>query len=141
MVWSEQYDSARQPTEENIREFINNDLWQELNIYLQETYDTLPQTTYSGCSMQKGWNVKYRKKGKSLCTLYPMQGYFIALVVIGVREMNEAELLMPLCSEYTQNLFEQTVSGYGGKWLMIEVKNRDILNNVKNLIGLRIRHK
>lgn len=141
MVWSEQYDKIHQPTEKNIREFINNDLWQELNSYLQETYDTLPKTTYSGCSMQKGWNVKYQKRGKSLCTLYPMQGYFIVLVVIGIREMNEAELLMPLCSEYIQNMFEQTASGYNGKWMMIDVKNRDILEDVKKLIELRANHK
>jgi len=88
MVWSDQYDSVHQPTDENIREFIDNNLWQELNSYLQETYNTVPKMTYSRCSMQRGWNIKYQKSGKSLCTLYPMQGYFIALVVIGMCEIN-----------------------------------------------------
>jgi len=88
--------------------------------------------------MQKGWNIKYRKGGKSLCTLYPMQGYFIVLAVIGEREINEAELLMPLCSEYTQNLFKQTISGYSGKWMMIDVKKPAVLNDVKNIITLRV---
>lgn len=137
MVWSEQYDSVHKPTDENIREFVNNDLWQELNSYLQETYNALPQMTYSGCSMQRGWNVKYKKRNKSLCTLYPMPGYFIVLVVIGIRDINEAEFLMPICSEYTQNLFKQTISGYGGKWIMIDVKSKDILDDVKKMIALR----
>ena len=70
-----------------------------------------------------------------------MKGYFIALVVIGMREMNEAELLMPLCTEYTQILFKQTISGYSGKWLMFDVKSIDILNDVKRMIALRANNK
>ncbi|HBC99734.1 MAG TPA: hypothetical protein DC053_10920 [Lachnoclostridium sp.] len=141
MEWSELYGRVHQPANENFSEYVNSDLWLELNSYLQETYHILPQIEYSGCSMQKGWNIKYRKGGKSLCTLYPMQGYFIALAVIGEREINEAELLMPLCSEYTQNLFKQTVSGYSGKWMMIDVKKTDVLHDVKKIIELRVSWK
>ena len=39
---------------------------------------------YSNCAMDnnvwRGWNIKYQKSGKSLCTIYPQQGYFLALV-------------------------------------------------------------
>jgi hypothetical protein len=28
----------------------------------------------------RGWNIKYQKSGKSICTIYPQQGYFLALV-------------------------------------------------------------
>lgn len=138
MEWSEKYDNSHQPTEENICKFVNNVLWCEFNSYLQKTYNILPGVFYSRCSMQKGWNLNYRKRGKSLCRLYPMRGYFIALLVIGIREINEAEVLMPLCSEYTQNLFQHTVFGYNGKWMMMEVRNKDILEDVKKLTALRV---
>lgn len=141
MEWSELYGRVHQPAYENFSEYVNSDLWLELNSYLQETYHILPKIEYSGCSMQKGWNIKYRKGGKSLCTLYPMQEYFIALAVIGEREINEAELLMPLCSEYTQNLFKETISGYSGKWMMIDVKKPDVFHDVKKIIELRISWK
>lgn len=141
MQWSELYDNTHPPTDENIQEFINNNLWYNINTYLENTYRTPPKKTYSGCSMQRGWNIKYKKGGKSLCTLYPMKGYFIALVVIGMREMNEAELLMPLCTEYTQTLFKQTISGHSGKWMMLDVKSIDILNDVKGMIALRANNK
>lgn len=55
-----------------------------------------------------------------------------------MREMNEAKLLILLCSEYIQNIFKQTASGYSGKWMMIDVKSTDILEDVKKLISLRI---
>jgi len=85
----------------------------------------------------KGWNVKYKKNGKSLCTLYPKQRYILSLVPIRVREMNEAELLIPLCVEYTQNLFKQTDSGHNGKSLAFVVENENVLQDMKKLIALR----
>ena len=104
-MWSEQYNSDHIPTDKNISEYINNNLWQELNTYLQEVYNVIPKTVYSGCSMKdgpwKGWNVKYKKSGKSLCTIYPKQGWFITLVPIGLSELNEAELIIPLCTDYS----------------------------------------
>jgi len=142
MQWSEIWDNGHEPTESQIQEFVDTPLWDNLTKYLQQTYNVKPKLFYSCCSMEKGlwkgWNVKYKKSGKSLCTLYPKQGYFLSLVPIGLREMNEAELLMSLCTEYTQNLFKQTASGHNGKSLAFDVKNESILNDMKNLIDLRV---
>lgn len=137
MEWSELFEQSNLPTWDDIGKFVNNELWQELNSFLQTTYPVLPKLAYSKCSMQKGWNLKYRKSGKSLCTLYPMQGYFIVLVVIGEKEKTETELLLPLCSEYTKTLFENTAYGSGSKWLMMDVTEKPILEDVKNLIKIR----
>lgn len=139
MEWFQLYPEDRRPEAAEIGNYIDNGLWAELNEYLQQTYQSVPLVEYSGCSMQKGWNIKYRKSGKGLCTLYPMQGYFIALVVIGKKEMAEAELLMPLCCAYTQQVFKQTEEGFQGKWLMLDVKDTAVLQDVKNLVGLRVK--
>ena len=145
MTWSELYHSENQPTDKDIGGFIGNDLWWEINAYLQETYSVQPKMTYSNCAMDKGlwkgWNVKYQKSGKALCTLYPRQGFFVALVVIGAKEMTEAELLMPMCCEYTQKLFNDVQVCMGGKWLAMEVTDNDILNDIKSLILLRVKPK
>lgn len=141
MEWNALFTAEQQPSEAEIGSYIDNGLWAELNGYLQQAYRSAPATEYSGCSMQQGWNVKYRKSGKGLCTLYPMPGYFIALVVVGKKEMNEAELLMPLCSAYTQTVFRETEDGFQGKWLMLDVKDEAVLQDVKNLVNLRVKRK
>lgn len=145
MEWSELYHSENQPTDKEICGFIGNDLWRELNAYLQETYSIQPKMTYSNCSMDKGiwkgWNVKFQKSGKALCTLYPKHGFFNVLVVIGAKEMTEAELLVPFCCEYTQNLFNETETHMGGKWLMMCVMDANILEDVKKLVALRVSPK
>ena len=141
MQWSELWDNEHAPSDSQIKEFVDTPLWDDLDNYLKQAYNVKPKLFYSNCSMQKGmwkgWNVKYQKSGKSLCTLYPKQGYILALVPIGLREMNEAELLMPLCTEYTQNLFKQTELGHNGMSLAFVVENENVLRDIKELIALR----
>ena len=137
MEWYELYRNDNQPTMSQIDEFVNNSLWKDINSFLQKTWHVDPKMAYSKCSMQSGWNVKYHKGGKSLCTLYPMSGFFIALVVIGERERAEAEMMMPLCCGYTRNLFANTRFSTDGKWLMMVVTDEPILEDVKHLIMIR----
>lgn len=139
MDWNMLYSNATPPTWEQVTEYIGNPLWAEFNSRIQAAYQVKPCMEYSLCSMQAGWNIKYKKGGKSLCTLYPMEGYFIALVVAGSHELTEAELLMPLCSDYVQTVFKNTKTGNGQKWLMLEVRDSEIMEDVFHLIDLRKR--
>ena len=141
MQWNEMFSNENKPSENQIKEFVGTPMWDDLDVFLKQTYNVKPKLSYSSCSMQdgmwKGWNVKYQKSGKSLCTLYPKQGYILSLVPIGPHEMDEAEMLMPICSDYTQNLFRQTATGYNGKSLAFVVENETVLQDMKELIALR----
>jgi len=138
MEWMNAYTEFAQPSPEDISNFIANPLWEELNRFIQENYEVKPQYVYSGCAAQTGWNVKYKKSSKALCTLYPMNGYFIALVVVGQKEQPEAEIIMPTCTDYVRNLFENTpMMGKMGMWLMINVTDDNILEDVENLIQIK----
>ena len=138
-MWSELYNPDNKPTMENIENFVSSNLWNEFCLFLEHTYTVLPKLEYSKCPMQKGWNIKYKKGGKSLCTLYPMDGFFIVLVVIGEKELAESELLIPTCSIYTQNLFSKTASSSCGRWLMMEVKDPTIMEDAQKLIQIRVK--
>ena len=142
MEWYELYGKETPPTNEQIEDFIESPLWRELHNDLCEAYAVKPKVEYSNCLMDqgvwKGWNIKYKKSGKSLCTLYPRQGYFIAMIVVGAKEAVEADLMIPLCDSYTQNLYHQTKVHMGGKWLSMEVTSESILRDVLNLIALRV---
>lgn len=139
MDWNTLYSDITPPSWEQVEEFVSSPLWVAFNKRIQSVYQIEPRVEYSRCSMQAGWNIKYKKSGKSLCTLYPMQGFFIALVVIGSHEITEAEILMPLCTGYMQTLFTNTKTGNGQKWLMIEVKDKEIIEDVFRVINLRKR--
>ena len=146
MLWNELWDKGHEPPDSQIADFVETPLWDDLANHLQETYKVKPKLFYSGCSMDKGfwkgWNVKYKKSGKALCTLYPKQGYFIALIAVGAKESAAADLLISSCDEYTQNLYSQTKAEASGKFpslsLAVEVTNESILSDVKDLVALRV---
>jgi hypothetical protein len=75
--------------------------------------------------------------------MYPMDGYFIALIVIGTKEETEVESAAALghFSPYLQELYGRTAFSCGGRWLMIRVTDREILEDVKKLIAIRVRPK
>lgn len=138
MKWNERYTNAEMPEEQQISAFVGSPLWQELCAHLQTRYGVLPKTEYSVCPGAPGWNVKYKKSGRALCTLYPNDGFFICLVSVGSREMMAAELLLPVCSETVRELYRSTKPFNGSRWLMIPVTTPEILEDVKRLIGLRV---
>lgn len=141
MSWNEMYPKAIQPAMSEIERFIGDPLWSELCSYIETTYTALPKVEHSICSSVPGWNVKYKKGGRSLCTLYPNEGYFTALVCIGVKEQREAELLLNLCCTYLQELYKNAKPFNGSRWLMIDVTDKEVLENTKQLISTRISTK
>lgn len=145
MIWNEIYDQGNMPSITEIRDFIGSSkqLWDELIEYIETTYMTKPQISYSSCSAQPGWNIKYKKGGKSLCTLYPMDDYFIALVVVGNKEEDQVKIGMETgqFTLYLKELYDKTSYSKIGRWLMIEVKDEEILRDIKRLLEIRLNQK
>lgn len=141
MVWSNLYDQSNKPTLKDINDFVSCNLFGKLCSQLETSYCISPMIEYSKCSMQKGWNIKYKKSGKSLCTIYPMKDYIIVLVVIGEKERMEAELVLTTCSEYIQQLYQNTSFSCSGKWMMIDVRETTVLEDVLKLIQTRVKPK
>ena len=54
-----------EPQIELIGEFINSSLWDELRSFIEGTYEVQPSIEYSKCSLETGWNVKYKKGSRS----------------------------------------------------------------------------
>ena len=100
MSWFQRYPKSQQPTLEQISSYIASPLWGELCQWAEKSYQIEPKVEHSTCSGAPGWNVKYKKGGRALCTLYPDDGQFTAMVTVGTKEAAEAELLLPTCSEY-----------------------------------------
>jgi len=141
MQWSEVFTKENEPTESQIQDFVGCPLWDDLAGHLQQEYKVRPKISHSSCAMDggiwKGWNVKYKKSGKPLCTLYPKQGHIQSLVPVSLQNLGEAELMLPTFTEYTQNLFAQSATGRFGKSLAFIVEDEGVLHDMKNLIALR----
>lgn len=138
MAWNEVYTQAQKPKWEEISAYVDSPEWEKLCGFLETTYGVSPLIEYSVCSGAPGWNVKYKKSSRSLCTIYPEKGHFTCLVSIGRKEAVEAELILNTCTPYLQNLYENTRLFNGSRWLMIDVTSEEIRRDVEELIRIRV---
>lgn len=126
------------PGIEEISGFIGNPLFDKFCAKLENTYKAKAKIEFSKCSWEYGWNVKFKKSGKTICTIYPRGGYFTVLVVVGAKEKESAELLLPELSPEVQNIYHQTREGNGQRWLMIDLEDEDeAYESVLKLVELR----
>jgi hypothetical protein len=104
---------------------------------LQQEWKAAPKIAYSRCSGKPGWNVKYQKSGKSLCTLYPEKESFITLVVISLALVPEVLSREKEFTPYVLGLITDGKPYNGTLWLMIQVLDDRILQDVKLLLTMK----
>lgn len=130
-------DKTHQPTEQDIQAALGAayPLWERLLRFIQTNYQIPGELSYGGKNY--GWNLWYRKSGKSLTSLFPQEGGFIAQVVLGREQAEKAESLD--VGENVGRLVRETPQLHDGKWLWIPVtQERDALD-VENLLLLKRR--
>lgn len=137
------YNPDLSPTFKDISDFIAGPVrnyWVELNSFIQAEFKASPKIQFSKCSAQPGWNIKYQKSGKAICTLYPEHDQLTVLVVI---PLELAEIIKTsLRQDFSPRLLEviRTAKPFNGtKWLMINISDLEMLENVKRLLD--VKHK
>lgn len=110
------------PSLEEIGDYIKNPLFLQFCSELKEKYKCKEKIEFSACSWERGWNIKFKKSGKNLCTIYPREGYFTVLLVIGRKEKGPLEAILPQCGSQLRELYSNTKEGNGQKWLMVDLE-------------------
>ena len=109
-AWHELFPLDREPTMEDIAGYIDHPLWDAFTAFVDESYGAKPRIEYSRCGGAPGWNVKYKARGRALCTVYPRDGFF---------------------------MYERSADSSMGRWLMIEITSEGILRDAEALMLLR----
>lgn len=128
------------PTLGEIGDYVRNPVFMRFCSKIKDTYQCSEKIEYSACSMEKGWNVKFKKAGRALCTIYPRENYFTVMVVVGAKEKAAVEEMLPQCTAELQSIYHQTQEGNGQRWLMIDLEDEDELYH-DTLRLVRIRRK
>ena len=126
------------PLLEEIEEFVNNSVFAKFCTEVKTKYKCNEKIEFSSCSWEYGWNVKFKKAGKSLCTIYPKEGYFTVLVVVGQKEKLAVESILYECTSKLREIYSQTKVGNGQKWLMIDLEDKGKLyTDIFRLLDIR----
>ena len=129
------------PPEENVIPGATGhpELWNELRTYLDQHYDIVPELVYGG--KKYGWCWKYRKGGRTLTCLYPEQGAFTVLVVLGGKEMERHAEILEQLSATTREQLDATHQYHDGKWLWLRVHVKEQIGDVKKLLTIKRKPK
>lgn len=120
-------DRNRCPTLEEIGQYVENPVFIKFCSEIKNVFQCQEIIEYSSCSWEKGWNVKFKKSGKTLCTIYPRIQYFTVMVVVGKREKEHVESILLECVSELQRTYYQTKEGNGQRWLMVDLEDEDSL--------------
>ena len=130
------------PSLDEISEYISNELFDQFVQILKERYKVKEKIEFSKCSMQPGWNVKFKKSNKSLCVIYPQQRYFTVMVVVGLKEKEDVEVYLLKASSILRDIYDKTQEGRGQKWLMIDLEDEGHLyEDVLKLIDIKMKKR
>ena len=136
------YEKEKEPTDEDIQKFVGARFaedWIGLKAYLENNYDFSPETVFYG--KKYGWTIRYRKSGRTLCSLFPEAGDFTVLIVLGKKEIEKVEeVLNELCTALREQ-FNNTDQLHDGRWLWIRMSSVESLEDIKEILQVKRKPK
>jgi hypothetical protein len=130
-------DKAKQPTETELKKALNKnfDAWITLAEFTKKSY---PKATeewkFSG--EKYGWNFQISDKKRALIYLLPRDGFFKAAFVFGQKATDA--ILKSNISDHIKEEIKAAKVYAEGRGIRIEVKNKNILADLKTLITIKI---
>jgi hypothetical protein len=139
MSYERMLNKDHQPTDREILKTIGDTVpWLELKQYLESSYDFVRELVDYG---KHGWTIRYRKSGKTLCSLFPEKGAFTALVVLGKKVAEKALSMMDQFNASVRKLLDDAEQLHDGRWLWIRARKQSDINSIKELLKLKRKPK
>ena len=125
------------PTQDEIVEFVGKSaegVWIRLRQFLEDNYDITPEMLFD---RKSGWNVRYRKSGKTLITLMPEKNAVSILMVLGRKESEEALSAKTGLGRKMHMLIENTKQVHDGRWLWIRLFHTGDADDIEKLLPIK----
>jgi hypothetical protein len=117
-------DKSTQPSDKDMTNWIGQPIakeWTALRRFLTKTYDIVP--IFNSGGKRYGWNLQYRIGGRPLCEMYPEQGSFTALVILGKVELDQAMQALETFGPLVQQALTESPRYHDGCWMYIRVSD------------------
>jgi hypothetical protein len=132
-------DKDHQPTMNEVLNALGSkqSLWEELTQFISDNYPISGEWNFGGKNY--GWCVWYRKSGKTLLTLYPKKQGFIAQIVLG-KDQGEQALDLRL-GKNVGTILRETPQLHDGRWLFIQAKTEKDVKDIQQLLQIKRKPK
>lgn len=130
----------RIPTDRDLEELLGPELsrvWKELCRRVEAAYRM--ETLWN--SGGKNWELeyKYRRGGKTLCTLYGAKNRAGLLIILGQKERDRFEETRALYSGPVQARYDAATTYHDGKWVMFPLEEGAYNEDWMRLLGIKRR--
>jgi len=132
-------DGSRQPDTASVAEWVGGDSfkrWASLTEFIESNYPGVFQPDWLFGGKKYGWGLRF-KKSKSFCTLIPERGRLVIQIVLGCKEREETEKILPELSPGVRKTYADATTYHDGKWLAIVADRDKILDDVKRLLVIK----
>ena len=131
-------ESFQIPTPETLEALTGKelyDLWTSLHQLIEQKYNMEQMWNHGG----KKWTYeyKYRRGGKTLCALYAKEQTIGFMVILGKDERTKFESMREMFSNAAQKIYDETTTFHDGKWLMFELKDTSLFNDIERLLSIK----
>lgn len=126
------------PTPETLEALTGKELyelWTSLHQLIEQKYNMEQMWNHGG----KKWTYeyKYRRGGKTLCALYAKEQTIGFMVILGKDERTKFESMREMFSNAAQKIYDETTTFHDGKWLMFELKDTSLFNDIERLLSIK----
>lgn len=130
-------DKATQPTNQNLIEKLGStySFWSDLKSYLNETLKD-PSEEWNFPGKKYGWSFRMKSKKRNIIYFLPRDGFFKVAFVFGSKateKVMESNVSISIKAE-----LENAKVYAEGRGIRIDVKNSQILNDIKTLVQIKV---
>ena len=126
------------PTQSTLMELLGQPLfkvWQELCSAIDEKYDMERLWNTGG----KNWTYeyKYRRGGKTLCSLYAKSNCVGFMIIFGKDERAKFEDIRDMLSDSVCKRYDEAQTYRDGKWMMFETTDTSEFDDYIKLLAIK----
>lgn len=128
------------PTNEEMISLIGQplfDVWVKLTNLIEMNYDM--ERLWNKGGKRWTYEYKYRRGGKTLCTLYAKQDVFGCMIIFGVDERAKVEANRDDYSIEAQRIYDAATTYHDGKWVMFELTDISLFPDMEKLLRIKRR--
>jgi len=127
-------DKAKKPTAKQLLNALGNGvtLWNEFVEYLREEYAPVSDEW----KFYKSWHWKLSRKTRTICYLFPQEGYFSVALVLGekaVAKVRESKLPKAILKQ-----IEEARVYAEGRGIRLDCKKASDIEHVKTLLAIKM---
>lgn len=92
-------------------------------------------------AMDESWDgkdeLKFRRGGKTLATVYLREGYFTLLLIFGRQEQEAFEAAQQEFSPFLREIYRASKTYHDGKWMFIDVREEELVGQLIRMLHIK----